>query len=82
MKIKYCEIYYDNDESYINDEGVLEFEKFDGYELFCKLYMMMEGEGSECGVSKEEFEESWLVSKMRDWIMIKGENDIIIFNKV
>jgi hypothetical protein len=82
MKIKYCEIYYDYDESYISDEGVLEFEKFNGYELFCKLYMKMEGEGSECGVSEDEFKNSWFVSEMRDWIMIKGESDIIIFSKV
>jgi len=80
MKIKYCEINnYDNE---ISDEGYVEVDNFDGYELFCKLYEMMEGKGSECGVSEEEFKKEWMVNKMRDWMMIKNERGIIIFNVV
>lgn len=70
MKIKFCVKVSDMDGSYINDVGELEVEKFEGYELFCKLYERMEGEGSDCGWSKKEFNESFEVLKMRDWIMI------------
>ena len=78
MKIKYCEL-YDNE---LSGDGYFELDNFDGYKLFCKLYEEMEGKGSECGVSEEEFRKEWMVSRMRDWMMIKNEREIIIFNMV
>ena len=78
MKIKYCEL-YNND---LGGDGHFEIDNFDGYKLFCKLYEGMEGEGSKCGVSEKEFKKEWVVSKMRDWLMIKNENEMIIFNVV
>ena len=84
MKIKFNVICNDEMGSYINDEGELEVDNFDGYELFSKMYERMEGEGSECGVSKEEFKENFEVMNMRDWLVVKdiNGNEVINFVKV
>lgn len=77
MKIKFNIINNDRDGSYISDEGELEvsdIDKFNGYDMYCKLYERMEGEGSECGVSKSEFEEDYMVLVVGDWLVV-SDND-------
>lgn len=77
MKIKFNIINNDRDGSYISDEGELEvsdIDKFNGYGMYCKLYERMEGEGSECGVSKSEFEEDYMVLVVGDWLVV-SDND-------
>jgi hypothetical protein len=77
MKIKYNIFYneldykFKNYSSYIDDEGELEVDNFNGYELFCKMYKKMEGESSVCGVSKEEFDMAYQVVGMGDWLLIR-----------
>ena len=75
MKIKFCIVCNDMDGSYVSDVGELEVSKFEGYELFCKLYERMEGEGSECGVSKSEFDSRYEVMDMGDWLVVKDDDD-------
>jgi hypothetical protein len=82
MKIKFSIVYNDVMGSYISDEGELEVKNFDGYELFCRLYEKIEGEGSKCGVSKEEFKESYEVMDMRDWLVVRDVDGIGVMNFV
>ena len=82
MKIKFNVVYSDVYSCYIDDEGELEVDNFDGYELFCKMYEKMEGEGSKCGMSKAEFKKSYEVVGMREWIMMKDKDGIEVMNFV
>ena len=74
MKIKFSIVCNDMYGSYVSDVGELEVDKFRGYELFCKLYERMEGEGSKCGVSIDEFYENYGEMMMGDWLVVR-END-------
>ena len=76
MKIKFCSVVNDMSCSYVSDVGVLEVSKFSGYELFCKLYERMEGVGSKCGVSKSEFESSFIEMKMGDWLVLRDNDGV------
>ena len=82
MKIKFNVVCNDVDGSYINEEGELEVKNFNGYGLFCKLYEKMEGEGSECGVSEEEFDESYKVMVMGDWLVMRDRDGNEVMNFV
>ena len=74
MKIKFGIVCNDMKGSWISDEGVLEVDKFRGYELFCKLYERMEGEGSVCGVSEEEFYSINGEMMMGDWLVVRNND--------
>lgn len=84
MKIKFSIVCSDMSGSYVSDCGELEVSKFRGYELFCKLYERMEGEGSECGVSEEEFYERNGEMMMGDWIVVRDNDgsEVMSFVKV
>jgi len=82
MKIKFNVVCNDMDGSYVSDVGELEVSEFSGYELFCKLYERMEGEGSECGVSKEEFDKSYEVMVMGDWLVMRDGDEVEVMNFV
>lgn len=82
MKIKFGIVCNDVLGSYVSDEGELEVKKFNGYELFCKLYERMEGEGSVCGVNEREFNEVYKVIEMGDWLIVKDNNGVEVMNFV
>ena len=52
------------------------------YELFCKLYERMEGEGSKCGVSMDEFYENYGEMLMGDWLILKDNDGVEVMSFV
>ncbi len=74
IKVKFCIVCNDMDGSYVNDVGELEVSEFSGYELFCKLYKRVEGEGSVCGVSEEEFYSINEEMVMGDWLVVRNND--------
>ena len=50
--------------------------------LFCKLYERMEGEGSECGVSMDEFYENYGEMMMGDWLVLKDNDGVEVMSFV
>jgi hypothetical protein len=74
MKIKFSIVNNDMDGGYLSDVGELESNMFDGYVLFCKLYERMEGEGIDCGVDEDEFNERYEVMDMGDWLVVRDNN--------
>ena len=82
MKIIFYNFVNDMKGSYVSDVGVLEVSKFSGYELFCKLYERMEGEGSKCGVSMDEFYENYGEMLMGDWLILKDNDGVEVMSFV
>lgn len=82
MKIKFSIVSNDMVGSYISDVGGLEVSKFNGYELFKKLYERMEGVGSECGVGESEFNDRYKVMDMGDWLVVRDNDGVEVMSFV
>lgn len=82
MKIKFSIVCNDMSGSYISDVGGLEVSKFNGFDLFCKLYERMEGEGCECGVNESEFNDRYKVMDMGDWLVVKDNDGVEVMSFV
>jgi len=82
MKIKFSIVCNDMGGSDISDVGELEVSNFRGYDLFCKLYERMEGEGSECGVSMDDFYENFSEMLMGDWLVVKDNDGVEVMSFV
>ena len=84
MKIKFSIVCNDMGGSYVSDVGELEVGKFRGYDLFCKLYERMEGEGQKCGVSMDEFYKNYGEMMMGDWLVVRdnGGAEVMSFVRV